>query len=158
MEIDTYTGGGGNTPHHETADVNDDQSDKIAYLTVSTNNTKNALIDETTADANVNILDESKYAEWTTRQVLLWLKNILEANSFEDQLISAFLNEFSTKHINGHALHQLKNNESKIDHLKADFAKENQVFGMWLVVTTSILSIGGNGSTTHGDAGDKYLD
>ena len=64
------------------------------------------------------------------------------------QTIKTFLKEFSTKEINGTIIDKLKsdmNNASDdnlFSQLKNEFSKENQAFGIWVVVKTCIQNIG----------------
>ena len=87
-------------------------------------------------------VNESKYQQWTSNEVLIWLKMNLVENGFNNRLISSFLKEFNDMFITGAILQQMKNNEKLIDNMRNEFSKKNQAFGIWLVIKSLIQNIG----------------
>ena len=93
-------------------------------------------------DDMAEIVNESNYQEWSQLQVYNWLKMNLVKNGIKNAMIESFLNEFDDKGIAGHTLSELKNNQHMIDQLKSDFSKQNQAFGIWMLVKNAIISVG----------------
>lgn len=85
---------------------------------------------------------ETSYEKWNQEDVLKWIRRNLDDNSIDNERIESFLDEFSQKYVTGKMLTQLKHSERLIDDLKSQFSKENQIFGLWLVVKTAILTVG----------------
>ena len=86
-------------------------------------------------------VNETKYQEWSQKDVLVWLKDSLISNGLSKEKTKSFLKEFSTKYITGGTLDELKNNPQLVDELKSDFGDENQAFGIWIVVKRCIRNI-----------------
>ena len=129
---DVVTGGGGNK--FDIAQIND---------VVRVSNRTGGVGDEHDCPAESRIVvDETKYPNWTPKQVILWMKINLDNNDIDARVTRTFLCEFYQKEINGAILKQLKKNAQLIDQLKKEFSPKNQVSGIWLVVKSSIISIG----------------
>ena len=88
------------------------------------------------------VIGETKYGNWTREQVILWMKTNLDNNDIDPRVTRTFLMEFYKKQINGAILKQLKKNHQLVDKLEKGFSPKNQVFGVWVVARSSILSIG----------------
>ena len=88
--------------------------------------------------------DESRYEKWTEKQVLIWLKENLMNNLFDENIVKAFLNEFAQMRVSGSVLHTLKNDNNKVDQLRNEFSDKNQAFGIWVVVQNCIENVGQN--------------
>ena len=88
------------------------------------------------------VIDETKYVDWTQKQVILWMKTNLDYNGIDPRVTRTFLGEFYQKQINGAMLKQLQQNPESIEQLKREFLPKNQVLDLWLVAQFSILSLG----------------
>ena len=93
----------------------------------------------------IGSLDESKYQQWRKKDVLLWLKENLMNNGFEEDNVKSFLKEFSKMNIVGGTLHVLKhgnNIDKKFNGLRSEFSHKNQALGIWMVVQSCIENVG----------------
>ena len=89
-------------------------------------------------------IDESKYQQWSKKDVLIWLKENLINNGFSQKQAKRFLKEFSKQSITGGTLHMLKykdNDEVMFNQLRREFSIENQAFGLWMTVKTCIKDL-----------------
>ena len=89
-----------------------------------------------------NQIDELNYQDWSQKESLLWFKDVLLDNHFEDQVISTFLKELSTKCVTGKTLAQFKKNGKHLETFQSQFSSKNQAFAIWLAIQTAIDDIG----------------
>ena len=80
--------------------------------------------------------------EWTQKQVILWIKQVLLQASLENKVIVWFLREFSKKCINGKDLLKLKQDEKLVDSLAKQFTMENQSYEIWKPIKDAINAMG----------------
>ena len=92
----------------------------------------------------IGSLDESKYQQWSEKEVLVWLKENLLNNGLAEDDAKYFLKEFAKMKFIGGTLHALKNDIGSIDGFRNEFSKKNQVYGIWMVVRSCIQNIGEN--------------
>ena len=111
-------------------DDENDEGDKVSGMVVNTG-----------VNGKVNNVNEANYSKWTQNEVLNWIKTHLINNGIDNNTIESFLNEFKQKYITGSMLVQLKNNPKLIDSLMKQFTKENQIFGIWLVLRSMIVNL-----------------
>ena len=95
-----------------------------------------------TPDGDKLGLNENNYQEWSQKQVLVWIKLLLVKNGIVHEMIKSFLTEFSTKCITGSVLKTFKQQPKLIDALKSQFTQNNQAFGIWIIIQSSITSLG----------------
>ena len=93
-----------------------------------------------TDELNVN-LNEKRYQDWNQREVLNWIETNLMNNGMSKDKINSFLKEFETQFVTGKMLIQLKNNDTLLKSLQFQFTKENQAFGIWMIIGTAINNI-----------------
>ena len=89
-------------------------------------------------------LDESRYQQWSKKDVLIWLKENLMNNGLNEKETKSFLKEFSKHRITGGTLFAIKNrdkNGQMINQIKREFSHENQALGIWIVIQTCIDNI-----------------
>ena len=79
--------------------------------------------------------------DWSQSDVLKWLKSHLINNHIESNATDMFIKEFETKYVTGKVLLQLKKDDTLFQHLKTEFSKTNQVFGIWVVFKTALESL-----------------
>ena len=91
-------------------------------------------------------IDESKYQEWTQKEVIMWLKLSLAYNGIESDVVKQFLKEFNRKYVTGRMIEMYKNDQNGqlLDQLRLEFSKPNQVYGIWMVIKSNIQSLGGD--------------
>ena len=79
------------------------------------------------------------------REILIWLKENLMNNGFNQEKAKIFLKEFAKMGITGGTLYGLKNDKNidqTINSLRNEFSTKNQTFGIWIVVKSCIQTIG----------------
>ena len=96
--------------------------------------------DNQVKDTNIN-LDESNYENWTEEQVLQWLKKKLTEKTISSDKIKSFISEFRKQAISGSVLKELRD-ENNLKQLQSVFSGENQAFGIWMVIKTSVNNLG----------------
>ena len=134
--------------------------------TNSDNNMNTGRGDSPTVDnkkkPNVKNVDELNYAKWTEKDVIEWVKMILE-NGFENDkdgnddkddkddtddkdvdrnTIDTFLNEFTNKNVNGAIIQEWKQNEQLIDKFIQQFSEKNQSEQIWKIVKNGVDKLG----------------
>ena len=87
-------------------------------------------------------LDESRFENWTQKEVVWWMKQKLAEKGIDAKKIKSFMTEFRTKLITGSVLKELQNQDDYFNQLKNEFSIENQAFGMWMIIKTSVNSLG----------------
>ena len=129
------------------SDVGNDESKSQSNYNIDLIDNKNdkklstATATATAKDGRSNI-DELNYSKWTQKEVLMWIKMNLLNNQFDHEIIKSFLIELSQKCITGSVIEKLKYQPKLIHALQMQFSKENQAFGIWLVIESVIVSIG----------------
>ena len=90
----------------------------------------------------ISNLNENNFSNWSSKEVLIWLKIILENNGFDSyKMIKPFLIEFSKYNINGKILKKIRisdNIQDEIKELKLKFSKRSQNDKIWNVIQSSI--------------------
>ena len=90
---------------------------------------------------SIKSIDESKYENWSQKQVLVWVKLHLSDNGIDNEKLKSFLIEWNEKYITGKMITQFIQNENLIDDLIGQFSKENRNFGIWMVIKTIIFNL-----------------
>ena len=78
------------------------------------------------------------FEKWSQKQVSNWVRSVLTKNEFDSKVIDAFIQQFNKKFINGKVLLKMKQKSELVDSLILQFSKENQGFGIWIVIKSAI--------------------
>ena len=166
VNIDANDGNDGNDRNdanvEDSIDMDDvmkqnDDDNKNKVTKGNLNGDDNVAIDDNNNGVGHGIigsLDETKYKQWSRKQVLIWLKENLLNNGFTKERSKEFLKEFNKMEMTGGSLYTLKNcdkndRNEKFDKLIQQFSKKNQQFGIWLVVQSCIENININSQNVH---------
>lgn len=89
------------------------------------------------------VIDEANYQEWSSKDVLIWVKINLENNGIEERKIKTFLKHFSQKNISGQMLKYFKDDPNIINALIAQSYSSNEKdsFAIWLALSTVIKNL-----------------
>ena len=83
----------------------------------------------------------SNFESWSQAQVTNWIKKTLTDNEFRQNTINSFVAAFDEKCINGKVLLKMKQKPEFIDSLSAQFEKQHQLLGIWLVIKSAIADL-----------------
>ena len=86
----------------------------------------------------------TNYQDWSQKEVILWMKNVLIKQNLDNQIIATFLREFGKQYVTGQTLVKFKESEKAFDGFKEQFSQKNQAYAIWLAIRDAIDQIGGS--------------